>query len=100
MALFFLIFFFFFFFFFKKNAHSERITEHPLPLYSPDYNPIEFLWRKTKKQPTYNKYFKEFAAVVVSVDKALAYFAAHPEMVLELFGLYCKESAFELKQVA
>jgi hypothetical protein len=39
-------------------------------------------------------------AVVVSADKALAYFAAHPEMVLELLGLYCKESAFELKQVA
>jgi len=37
---------------------------------------------------------------LVSTDKALAYFAAHPEMVLDLFGLYCKESAFELKQVA
>ena len=81
-------------------AHSERITEHPLPSYSPDYNPIEYLWRKTKKRATHNKYFKEFAAVVVSVDKALAYFAAHPEMVLDLFGLYCKESAFELKQAA
>jgi hypothetical protein len=34
------------------------------------------------------------------VDKALAYFAAHPAMVLDLFGLYCKESAFELKQAA
>jgi transposase len=79
---------------------SYTLTEHPLPLYSPDYNPIEFLWRKTKKRATYNKYFKEFAAVVVSADKALAYFAAHPEMVLELLGLYCKESAFELKQVA
>ena len=71
-----------------------------MPLYSPDYNPIEFLWRKTKKRTTYNKYFKEFAAVVVSADKALAYFAAHPEMVLDLFGLYCKESAFELEQAA
>jgi transposase len=81
-------------------AHSARITEHPLPSYSPDYNPIEYLWRKTKKRATHNKYFKEFAAVVVSVDKALAYFAAHPEMVLDLFGLYCKESAFELKQAA
>ena len=81
-------------------AHSERVTEHPLPSYSPDYNPIEFLWRKTKKRATYNKYFKEFAAVVVSADKALAYFAAHPEMVLELLRVYCKESAFELKQVA
>jgi transposase len=81
-------------------AHSERITEHPLPSYSPDYNPIEYRWRKTKKRATHNKYFKEFAAVVVSVDKALAYFAAHPEMVLDLFGLYCKESDFALKQAA
>jgi transposase len=81
-------------------AHSARSTAHPLPSYSPDYNPIEYLWRKTKKRATHNKYFKEFAAVVVSVDKALAYFAAHPEMVLDLFGLYCKESAFELKQAA
>jgi len=30
-------------------THSARITEHPLPSYSPDYNPIEYLWRKTKK---------------------------------------------------
>jgi transposase len=81
-------------------AQSERITEHPLPSYSPDYNPIEYLWRKTKKRATHNKYFKEFAAVVVSVDKALAYFAAHPEMVSDLFGLYCKESDFVLKQAA
>jgi len=81
-------------------THSARITEHPLPSYSPDYNPIEYLWRKTKKRATHNKYFKEFAAVVVSVDKALAYFAAHPEMVLDLFGLYCKESDFALKQAA
>jgi transposase len=73
-------------------AHSERITEHPLPLYSPDYNPIEFLWRKTKKRATYNKYFKEFAAVVVSTDKALAYFAAHLEMVLELLGFTVKRA--------
>jgi transposase len=73
-------------------AHSERITEHPLPLYSLDYNPIEFLWRKTKKRATYNKYFKEFAAVVVSADKALAYFAAHPEMVLELLGFTVKRA--------
>ena len=69
-------------------------------MYSLDYNPIEFLWRKTKKRATYNKYFKEFAAVAISADKALAYFAAHPEMVLELLRLYGKESAFELKQVA
>ena len=61
---------------------------------------MEYLWKKTKKRATHNQYFKEFAALTMSVDKALAYFATHPEMVLGLFGLYCEESGFELKQAA
>jgi transposase len=81
-------------------AQSERITVYPLPSYSPDDNPIEYLWRKTKKRATHNKYFKEFAALTVSVDKALAYFATHAETVLGLFGLYCEESGLELKLAA
>ena len=81
-------------------AHSDRITEHPLPSYSPDYNPIEYLWKQTKQRATHNKYFKEFAALTVSVDKALAYFATHPDMVLGLFGLYCEESGLVVKQAA
>ena len=82
------------------EAHRERITAYPLPSYSPDYNPIEYLWKKTKKRATHNQYFKEFAALTGSVDKALAYFATHPAMVLGLFGLYCEESGLELKQAA
>ena len=81
-------------------AHSERITVEPLPSYSPDDNPIEYLWKKTKQRATHNKYFKEFAVLTVSVDKALAYFATHPETVLGLFGLYCEDSGLELKQAA
>jgi transposase len=82
------------------QSHCERITAFPLPSYSPDYNPIEYLWRKTKKRATHNKYFKEFAALTVSVDKALAYFATHPETVFGLFGLYCQESGLALQQAA
>jgi transposase len=81
-------------------AHHDRITEHPLPSYAPDYNPIAYLWKKTKQRATHNKYFKEFIELTVSVDKALAYFATHPEMVLGLFGRYCEESGLELKQAA
>jgi len=81
-------------------AHRDRITVEPLPSYSPDDNPIEYLWKKTKKRATHNQYFKEFAALTVSVDKALASFAMHPAMVLGLFGLYCEESGLELKQAA
>ena len=82
------------------ETHRERITAYPLPSSSPDYNPIEYLWKKTKKRATHNQYFKELAALAVSVDKALAYFATHPDTVLELFGLYCEDSGLELKQAA
>src|SRR5215831_7768849 len=81
-------------------VHSDRITAEPLPSYSPDYNPIEYLWKKTKKQATHNKYFKEFTALTVSVEKALAYFATHPDTVLGLFGRYCEESGLALQQAA
>ena len=81
-------------------AHSDRLTVEPLPSYSPDYNPIEYLWKKTKQRATHNKYFKEFAALTISVEKALAYFATHPKEVLGLFGRYCEESGLELKQAA
>ena len=81
-------------------AHRDRITVEPLPSYSPDYNPIEYLWKKTKKRATHHQYFEELALLTVSVDKALAYFATHPETVLGLFGLYCEESGLTLKQAA
>ena len=81
-------------------AHQARITEYPLPSYSPDYTPIEYLWKKTKQRATHNKYFKEFAELTVSVEKALTYFATHPDTVLGLFGRYCEESGLELQQAA
>jgi transposase len=82
------------------TAHSDRIPAEPLPSYSPDYNPIEYLWKKTKQRATHNKYFKEFAELTVSVEKALAYFATHSETVLGLLGRYCEERGLALKQAA
>ncbi len=62
-------------------AHRARITVEPLPSYSPEYNPIAYLWKKTKKRATHNQYCKECAALTMSVEKALAYFATHPDTV-------------------
>ena len=70
------------------HAHRGRLFVTQLPSYSPDYNPIEFLWRTTKRTATHNRYFPEFAALIASVEEALAYFAAHPERVKALFGRY------------
>lgn len=72
--------------------HTDRLTVFQLPSYSPDYNPIEYLWRKTKKQATHNKYFEQFTELIGSVEKALNHFAQHAAEVLGLFGRYCDES--------
>jgi transposase len=80
------------------TTHRQRITAHPLPSYSPDYNPIEYLWKKTKQRGTHNKYFSEFSVLITSVEEALAYFSRHADEVLCLFGRYQEESGLELNQ--
>jgi len=59
-------------------AHQDRITGYQLPSYSPDYNPIEYLWKNVKREATHNQYFPEFELLTLSVDQALAYYAQHP----------------------
>jgi len=75
------------------HAHRGRLFTTRLPSYSPDYNPIEFLWRATKRTATHNRYFPVFDALIHSVEEALAYFATHPERVKALFGLYLDRMA-------
>jgi len=72
--------------------HAARLSVFQLPSYSPDYNPIEYLWRKTKRLATHNKYFAEFVQLIASVEQALTKFAQQAEDVLTLFGFYCDES--------
>ena len=68
--------------------HAKRLTVTQLPSYSPDYNPIEYLWRTTKREATHNHYFPDFADLVASVDKTLATLASQPDYVRSLFTLY------------
>ncbi len=72
--------------FFAQQRDRLHVTQ--LPSYSPDYNPIEFLWRATKRQATHNRYFPEFETLIGSVQEALTFFAAHPDRVKALFGRY------------
>jgi transposase len=70
------------------EAHRDRVTVFQLPSYSPDYNPIEFLWKKMKGRATHNKYFPTFEDLVQSVGQALAYFAEQAAEIKSLIGLY------------
>lgn len=46
------------------------MSVYPLPAFSPDYNPIEKLWKNTKRDATHLKYFKTFEELRESVVKA------------------------------
>lgn len=72
-------------------TQRARLTVYQLPSYSPDYNPIEYLWRNLKKRATHDQYFPLFSGLIASVDKELAYFVEHSQEVLKLFGCYCTE---------
>lgn len=72
--------------------HQERLTVFQLPSYSPDFNPIEYLWRNVKKQATHNKYFAQFQELITSVETTLRGFAQHACAVLHLFAQYCDET--------
>lgn len=68
--------------------HAERLTVHQLPSYSPDYNPIEHLWRNVKRNKTHNRYFSTFETLMRAVDAGLTHFQAHPNEVKQLIGSY------------
>lgn len=67
--------------------HADRLTVFQLPSYSPDYNPIEKLWKKIKQQETHLHYFPTFPALIEKVEQALIKFANAPQEILALCGL-------------
>jgi transposase len=55
-------------------THADRLTVFQLPSCSPDYNPIEFLWRNIKRDASHLKYFPTFESLMSSVEETLADF--------------------------
>src|SRR5262249_34075422 len=63
-----------------------RLQIVQLPTYSPDYNPIEKLWKKIKQQDTHLHYFPTFEALTEKVEQALLNFTNAPEEILARIG--------------
>jgi transposase len=66
---------------------TARLQVVQLPTYSPDYNPIEQLWKKIKQQETHLHYFPTFEALTEKVEQALLKFTNAPEEILALCSL-------------
>ena len=76
--------------------HTDRLTVYQLPAYSPDFNPIEYLWRNLKKLATHLRYFPSFDKLTAKVDEKLAYFAGLPDTIKALMGKYCSSLGTQL----
>ena len=72
--------------FFEK--HADRLTVYQLPSYSPDYNPIEKLWKKIKEDGTHLHYFPTFENLINKVIEILLVFENAFDEVLSIFGFY------------
>ncbi len=70
------------------TQHQDRLTVFNLPSYSPDYNPIEKLWKKVKQKGTHLHYFPTFESLKEKVHESLAFFENAPKEVLSLFGFF------------
>ena len=66
---------------------TARLEVFQLPSYSPDYNPIEKLWKKVKKEGTHLQYFPTFETLTEKVEHALLTLAHTPEEILSLCNL-------------
>jgi transposase len=66
---------------------TARLHVLQLPTYSPDYNPIEKLWKQIKQHDTHVHYCPTFEALTAKVEQALLTFANAPKEVLALCSL-------------
>ena len=72
------------------ETHAARLTRCQLPGYSPDFNPIEHLWKTVKKEATHNRYFPLFEDLTNAVETALCFLRRHRQQVRQIIGQYAK----------
>ena len=82
------------------EEHKARLTVYPLPSYSPDYNPIEKVWKEIKKDGTHLHHFPTFQDLINKVEEVLLIFETDAsQKILSLFGMY-QELSNTMKEAA
>lgn len=60
------------------EAHKSRIELHYLPPYSPQFNPIEKVWKVTKKAAIHNRYFEDLDQLHSTIYRRFNRFQGNP----------------------
>ena len=75
--------------------HAERLSIARLPAFSPDFNPIEKLWKNTKRDATHLKYFKTFEQLRASVCQAFKGYLEEATHVISVMKSLRKKAGLE-----
>ena len=62
----------------------ERVEFLDIPPYSPDLNPIEQVWRITRREVTHNRYFPDLATLGATLDAYFKHYEHHTEKLANL----------------
>jgi transposase len=79
---------------------AERLTVYQLPSYSPDYNPIEHVWRLVKREATHLHYFADFEQLEQTVSAELSSLSLKPTRVKLTIGSEIDRLVFDLFEPA
>lgn len=74
------------------DENKSRLSAFKLPSYSPEYNPIEQVWRKIKRGFTHNVFFDDLSELKETIQSALKQIKKKPFEILTLFGKYSPKS--------
>ena len=62
-----------------REAQAERISLEFLPAYSPELNPIERVWKFTRRRCLHNRYFPQLEPVIDTVEWEFHTWARHSD---------------------
>ena len=62
-------------------AHRRRLELFRLPPYSPEFNPIEGVWKQTKKRTTHNTFFHTTDERDAALTATFERFRARPSLI-------------------
>lgn len=60
------------------NEAKDRIELHFLPPYSPQFNPIERVWKETKKASVHNRFFEKLEEMKKAIFRRFNRFQGNP----------------------